>query len=154
TGVSDGPDFSKCASYISKSIKLKNADGVVQTVSFSVLQPPMFTGPAANTSLPFTPSVSSSQTITATGNPTPAICYSSSNPLLTADFSANGAPLTATNCTTNGSFQLQFNGNPSAIERSYNLTVAASNGIGANASRTFTIDVSPHLMITSPSALS
>ena len=46
TGVSTGPDFSKCKSYLSNSIALKAPGGVLELVSLSVSQPsrpPVFT---------------------------------------------------------------------------------------------------------------
>lgn len=151
TGVSDGPDFSGCSSYVSTSIPLQDPTGALETVSLSVLTPPVFTNPAP---LPFTPSVSSTQTIIASGNPTPTICYSSSTPALPADFSVNGSALTTSTCTTNGSFTLAFNGNSASPDQTYQLTLAASNGDTANpVLQTFQVDVSQHLMITSPAEL-
>ena len=107
TGVSAGPDFSQCKSYYSKSIELKAPGGVLEVVSLSVeqpLRPPVFT---SEPTLPFTPGVPSSQTITVSGNPAPQICFSSGNPPLPADFSLNGGM-----CGQNGRFQLAFDGNP------------------------------------------
>jgi len=127
TGVSPGPDFSGCISYVSTSIPLKAPDGVLERVSLSVLplpQPPVFTSAPT---LPFTPGVPSSVTITASGTPSPTICATSINPPFPGDFSLNGGV-----CQKNGTFQLEFDGNPGTAERIYQLTVAASNGTTAN----------------------
>jgi hypothetical protein len=146
TGVTIGSDFSQCKSYVSTSIPLQDPNGVLETVSLSVLAPPVFTSPLT---LPFTPSVASTLTITASGNPTPQICYDSSSPILPSpDFSFNGGT-----CGT-GTFQLQFNGNAASPDQTYQLTLAASNGTTTNpVKQTFQIEVSPHLMITSPAVL-
>jgi Putative Ig domain len=96
--------------------------------------------------LPFTPGVPSIQTITVSGYPAPQICVSSGNPPLPADFSLNGGM-----CGQNGRFELAFNGNPGSTQRTYKLTLAASNGTTANpVLQTFTVDVSEKLAITSP----
>ena len=154
TGVSPGPNFSNCASYVSKSIPLQDPNGVLETVSLSVLTPPVFGSPLPNITLPFAPGVPSTQTFMASGNPTPQICYYSSTPALPADFTANGSSLTTTNCTTNGTFSLQFNGNSSSSLQNYQLTLAASNADTPNAVlQTFDIDVGTTLAITSPSVI-
>jgi hypothetical protein len=150
TGVSPGPNFSTCSSYLSNSIALKDQGGNLQTVSLSVLAPPVFGGP---TTLPFTPKAASSQLITATGNPTPQICFASSTPPLPSDFTLNGAPLN-TNACAQGSFKLSFNGNQASPTQNYLLTLAASNGTSTQpVTGQFTLDVSPHLGIISPSTL-
>ena len=150
TGVSTGPDFSKCISYLSTSIPLKAPGGVLERVSLSVSKPsmpPVFTG---EPTLPFTPGMPSSQTITASGNPAPQICFSSSNPPLPADFSLKEGV-----CGQNGRLQLTFDGNPGSPEQVYQLTLAATNGTTAQpVLKTFAIDVSHHVEITSPPVLS
>jgi hypothetical protein len=150
TGVSPGPDFSRCSDYLSASIPLKDPNGLAETVFLSVLAPPVFTGSAT---LPFTPGVASSQLIATTGNPTPQICFSKSIPPLPSDFTLNGVPLSASACAQ-GSFKLSFNGNAASPAQNYQLTLAASNGSATNpALGQFTLDVSPHLGITSPATL-
>jgi hypothetical protein len=146
TGVSPGTNFSNCSSYVSTSIPLQDPNGVLETVSFSVLSPPTF---GAVTTLPFTPGVPSTQTITVSGNPTPQICVSSGSPSLPSpDFSLNGG-----NCGT-GTFQLAFNGDDSSPTQTYQLTLSATNGNTTSpVQQTFNIVVSPQLMITSPAQL-
>jgi hypothetical protein len=146
TGVSGGTNFSNCSSYVSTSIPLQDPNGVLETVSFSVLSPPTF---GAVTTLPFTPGVASTQTITVSGNPTPQICVSSSSPSLPSpDFSLNGG-----NCGT-GTFQLAFNGDASSPTQTYQLTLSATNGNTTSpVQQTFNIVVAPQLMITSPAQL-
>ncbi len=149
TGVSAGPDFSKCISYLSTSIQLKAPGGVLERVSLSVSKPSVAPSFTSEPTLPFTPGVPSSQTITASGNPAPQICFASSNPPLPPDFSLNGGV-----CGQNGRFQLSFNGNPGSPEQIYQLTVAAANGTTAEpVLKTFALDVSQHVAITSPSKL-
>ncbi len=147
TGVSTGPDFSKCKSYYSTTIALKAADGVLERVSMSVLPPttpPVFT---SATTVPFTPGVPSRQTITASGTPSPQICVFSSDPPLPPEFSLGGV------CGNKG-LQLAFNGNPDSPQQNYELTLSAANGTtDGPVLQTFIIDVSRHLGITSPGAL-
>jgi hypothetical protein len=140
TGVSPGSDFSACSSYASTSIPLTDSNRNRVRVSLSVWAPPVFTSP---TTLPFAPAVSSSQTITATGNPAPTICYSSGN--LPAGFTLNGG-----NCGQ-GSFQLTYtsSGAPQGL---YNLTLIAS-GYGAPVTQTFTVALTDQLSITSAAAI-
>jgi hypothetical protein len=150
TGVSPGSDFSNCKSYLSESIQLRDPNGVLETVSFSVLAPPVFSGP---TTLPFTPKVASGQVITVSGNPTPRICFAGSTPPLPSDFTLNGAPLN-TNACAEGSFKLTFNGNAASPQQTYLLTLVAANGSSTQpVSGGFFLDVSPHLGIISPSHL-
>lgn len=150
TGVSTGPDFSKCKSYYSTSIPVKAPDGVLERVSLSVLPPtapPVFT---SEPTLPFTPGVRSVQTITASGQPTPRICLSSIVPPTPPEISLNNR----LDCSNNGSFSVGFNGEFNTREQIYQLTLAASNGTtDTPVFKTFNIDVSQHLGITSPSVL-
>ena len=143
TGVTPAPasgNFSACSSYASKSIPLKDANGNLVSVSIEApLAPPLFTSPTTN--LFFTPGLSSTQTITASGNPAPNICSSSSN--LPAGFSPNGG------VCGSGSFQLAFNGDPSAPAQTYLLTLQSSNGVGTSATQTYNVYVSPQLAIAS-----
>src|SRR5262249_8372408 len=136
TGVTPGSDFSNCLSYVSTTIPLTDSNGNHVRVSLSELAPPVFTGPST---VPFAPGVSSSQTITATGNPTPTICFSSGN--LPAGFTLNGG-----SCGQ-GSFQLTFDGS-AAPQGFYNLTLTAT-GYGTPVTKTFTIAVTQQLSITS-----
>jgi hypothetical protein len=150
TGVSTGPDFSKCKSYYSTTIPLKAPGGVLERVSLSVLPPtapPVFT---SEPTLPFTPGVRSIQTITASGQPTPKICLFSIEPPVPPEISLNNR----LDCSNNGSFVVGFNGEFNTREQTYQLTLAASNGItDTPVLQTFAIDVSQHLGITSPSVL-
>ena len=149
TGLSPGPNFSSCKSYISNSIQLMAPGNVLEKVSFSVLPPstpPVFANVGA---LPFTPGIASSQTITVSGSPAPTVCLSTVTPALPADFFLPAGP-----CQT-GKFQLSFNGNPSSPQQTYQLVLFASNGTTPNpVLQTFTIDVNQHLMITSPPSVS
>jgi len=148
TGVSAGPDFSKCVSFVSNSLQLKAPGGVLERVSLSVSKPSMVPVFTSEPTLPFTPGILSSQTITASGNPAPRICYAGSKPGLPPEFSFKGA------CQENGQFQLLFNGNPISAEQIYQLTMSASNGTTAQpVFKTFALDVSQHVAITSPSRL-
>ena len=154
TGVSPGSDFSGCGTYVSTSIPLLNfragtnfpdfTAALPFRVSLSVLAPPAFTSPST---LPFTPGVPSTQTITATGNPTPWICPWDGS--LPPDFSLNDGREPC----AEGSFQLRFNGNVASPTRTYQLTLGAFNETGATVKKTFTIDVRTHLSITSPSVV-
>ena len=143
TGITPGSDFTNCASYGSSSIELVDGTGNNVTVSLSALTPPHFT---SSSTLKFAPGISSTQTITALGNPTPTVCVTTSN--LPADFTVNGG-----NTCGTGSFQVAFNGNLSAPVGVYNLELTAS-GAGAPATRTFSINVATQLAIVSPDTLS
>ena len=150
TGLTPQLEFGNCSSYLSNTIHLKDPNGVLEKVSLSVLAPPAFKGP---TTLSFTPSVASSQVITATGNPAAQICFFKSVPPLPADFTLNGVPLTGSACAQS-SFKLSFNGNKASPTQNYQLTLSASNGSSPNpVPGQFTLDVSPHLGITSPATL-
>ena len=143
TGVSSGSNFSNCSSYVSGSITLADGSGNPVSVSMTAMSAPAFN--SASTTLPFTPTVPSTQTITVSGNPAPTVC--SSNSTLPANFSLNGG-----NCGQ-GAFQLTFDGSATAPEGSYGLTLTATNGTGTTATQSFIIDVSQHLLITSPNTM-
>ncbi len=143
TGVTPlGTDLTKCSTYTSDHITLKDASGNVVTAKLDVLTPP---GVSGSTILAFGPGIPSTQTITVTGNPAPAICLSSGS--LPADFSLNGGT-----CGT-GTFQIQFNGNLSAETHTYRLELSASDSKGI-ISIPVIVDVSPQLAIISPPSLS
>ena len=137
-----GSDVSNCRSYTSKSIPLTDGNGNHVRVALSPFNAPLFTGAA---SLPFTPTVASTQTVVATGNPAPAICVASTN--LPADIVLNGGA-----CGV-GTFNLVFNGAAGVARGQFALTLTADNGIGSPVSKTFTIDVDEHVTITSPTIL-
>jgi hypothetical protein len=150
TGVSPGTNFSTCSSYVSASIPLRDPNGVLETVSLSVLAPPVFTGPGT---LSFTPRVVSSEVVATTGNPTPRICFFNSVPPLPSDFTLNGVSLSTSACAQ-GSFKLNFNGNKASPQQNYQLTLVASNGSSTTpVLGQFALDVSPHLGITTPASL-
>ena len=142
TGVSPGSSFSNCASYASHSIPLTTDAGAHVSVSLVNWATPAFT---SSTSLSFGPSIPSTQTITASGNPAPSICVSSSN--LPANFSAKTG-----DCQNGGSFQLVFDGSPSAPNGLYSLGLTAHNPVGTTV-QTFAINVSPQLGIISPNSM-
>jgi hypothetical protein len=148
-GLSAGPNFSQCKSFISNSIQLMAPGGVLETVALSVSPPstpPVFANVGA---IPFTPGIASNQTVTASGSPAARVCFSSVTPALPPDFT-----LPAGDCKI-GNFQMAFNGNPNSPQQAYQLVLSASNGTTPGpVLQTFTIDVSQHLMITSPSLLS
>src|SRR5262249_15964355 len=120
TEVSTGPDFSRCISYVSTSIPLKAPGGVLERVSLPVSKPTVPAVFDSEHTLPFTASIPSSQTITASGNPAPQICFTGSKPGLPPDFSFNGV-------CQHGRFQLVFNGQPLSPEQTYQVTMSASN---------------------------
>ena len=137
-----GTDVSNCRSYVSKSIPLTDGGGNHVRVALSPFNAPLFTGSA---SLPFTPSVVSTQTVVATGNPAPSICVASTN--LPAEIVLNGGA-----CGV-GTFNLVFNGAAGVARGRFSLTLTADNGVGSPVSKTFTIDVDEHVTITSPNRL-
>ncbi|MBL8213862.1 MAG: hypothetical protein JNK87_24300 [Bryobacterales bacterium] len=67
TGVSPGPDFSKCSTYVSDSINLLdgNGNGLQSTVTLVPYEAPRFTGP---TVLSFSPGLAASHQIVAEGS--------------------------------------------------------------------------------------
>lgn len=139
TGVSPGSDFSICSSYVSTSIPLTDPRGIFVRVSLSAWAAPEFTNPHT---LSFLPGVSSSQTISVTGNPSPAICYTSGN--LPAGFTLNGGTC------GQGQFRITYDG--SAVTQGfYDLTLTAT-GYGTPVTKTFTIAVTQQLSITSPAS--
>jgi len=139
TLVTPSPDPTKCSSYVSKSIPLEDGNGDNVNVSFSVLAPPVFT--SAST-FAFGPSIPSSATITATGNPVPSI-YVVSSSLPAANF---------TGVFGNGSFQLTFNGASDATQGNFPLVLQASNSAGS-VQQSFNVNVSPQLAIISPASM-
>jgi hypothetical protein len=139
TGVSTGTDFTNCASYVSNTIPLTDGNGNHVTVGLSVLSSPVFTSPAT---LTFSPGTPSTQTITAVGNPTPAICLTSGTRINNFIFN-NDQP-----CAS-GSFPIVFNGSLFTETQTYNLAFVASNNVGATATQV-AINVTPQLNIISP----
>ena len=142
TGVTPaGTDLTKCATYVTDNIMLKDVDGNLETAKLSVLTPPVVSG---STLLAFGPGIPSTQSISMIGNPAPTVCLSSGS--LPADFSLNGG-----SCGT-GSFRIQFNGDRNAATQTYGLTLSASNSAG-KISIPVTVNVSPQVAIISPSVL-
>jgi hypothetical protein len=139
TGVSPGTDFSNCSVYVSNTIPLTDGSGNRVSVSLSTFSAPAFTGAA---SFAFAPGVASTQTITATGNPNPTICLTSSGlpPQFTVP-SCSPSPLTIT-----------FNGNSNTPVGNYNLTFNASNAAGST-SGNFVARVGTDVKIISPAIL-
>jgi hypothetical protein len=137
-----GTDVSNCRSYASKGIPLTDGNGSHVRAALSPFNAPLFTGSA---SLPFTPTVASTQAVVATGNPAPVICVSSTN--LPAEIVLNGG-----SCGV-GTFNLAFDGAAGVARGRFALTLTADNGIGAPVSKTFTVDVDEHVSITSPDTL-
>lgn len=72
TGVSPGSDFSQCFSYVSTSLRMKNATGNPATATFSVLEAPSF---VVTEALSFSPGTPSIRVIKAVGKPTPTVCW-------------------------------------------------------------------------------
>jgi hypothetical protein len=144
TGVSPGPNFSNCLSYVSTSIPVTDSSGNHVTVSFAPQGLPVFTTPS---NLSFVPNIASTQTIIASGKPTPQICLDSSN--LPTDISLNGGV-----CSSDGTLQLAFSGDraQNAPVATYSLTLSASNSAGTT-TQTFTVTVSPQLAIISPNSM-
>jgi len=141
TGVTPGTDFSNCYTYVATSFPLTDSQGNHATVSLSLLAPPVFTSPQT---LSFTPGVSSVRTITASGNPTPSICYSSGN--LPTGFSFNGG-----NCGV-GTFQIAYDGS-NVAQGNYNVALTAS-GSGTPVTQPIAVDVATQLQITLPQSIS
>ena len=137
TGVTPNPNPATCSSYVSSTIPLKDGNGNLQQVSLSVLTVPVFTGP---TTFSFAPDILSTQTITAVGNPTPNISFTSGN--LPSDFKMTGG---------SGTFQLQFDGNPFA-QGNFTLVLTASSSSGS-VQQTFSINVTETLAIVSPNSI-
>ena len=140
TGLTPTPVPPSCWTYAANSITLKLGDGSIGTVILSPYTLPGFNSP---TTLSFAPGISSTQTITAVGNPTPTICYASGT--LPGNFKLNGG-----SCGT-GSFQIAFDGGLSAPTGQYSLTLTAD---GAQpVSQTFSINVATQLAIISSNTI-
>jgi hypothetical protein len=138
TGVSNGTDFSTCSSYASQTIQLVDRNATKMTVSLSSFTAPVFTGSSA---ISFAPGLASTQTITASGNPTPTICLTSG--ALPAGFTVpacSASPLT-----------ISFNG--VAVPGTYNLGFSATNAVGT-ATRNVTVRVGIDVKIITPAILS
>lgn len=141
TGVTPGTDFSNCYTYVATSFPLTDSQGNHATVSLSLLAPPVFTSPKT---LSFAPGVSSVRTVTASGNPTPSICYSSGN--LPTGFTFNGG-----SCGE-GTFTIAYDGS-NVAQGSYNVALTAS-GSGTPVTQPISVDVATQLQITSPQSIS
>ena len=139
TKVSAAVDVNGCMNYTSASIVLRDGNGGVQTVSVLPLGAPAFTTPAT---LGFSPGISASKTIAATGNPLPTVCLTS------ASLASLPAGFTGGSCGP-GSVQLNFNGS-STPNATFSVQAQASNGIGSPVLQTFNVNVSTQLAIVSP----
>lgn len=131
------PPYTNCQSYTSPSVQMTAGDGSLITMSLSPLVAPVFTTTAA---LSFLPGIPGTQTIVATGNPTPSICVTSTT--LPSGFILNGG-----GCGS-GSFQLTSDG--TAGQGSYSITLSATSTGAGTVSRSFTVAVTPNLTISSP----
>ena len=144
--VSVVADVNKCLSYSSSSIKLKDGNGVTQNVTIAPLGAPVFTAPAT---LGFSPGVSASKTISATGAPIPTVCFTS------AALSALPSGFSATTQCGSGSVQLNFNGNSNLpVPGTFVMALTATNGVGLVVTQTVTGNINTQLAIISPAGFS
>jgi hypothetical protein len=142
TGLSTSSNVSACSSYVSSSIPLLDGSGNKVTVSISPYQAPAFTGSSV---LTFSPGLPSTQTITATGNPTPSICLSAGSLPSPADFNAQ-------HCS-NAPWTISFNGAKGITAGDYALTFSATNSAGS-ATESVSAHVGTDVKIISPATLS
>jgi hypothetical protein len=140
TGLTPTPVPPSCWTYVANSVTLKLGDGSIGTV---ILSPYTLPGFNSSTTLSFAPGIPSAQTITAVGNPTPSICYSSGT--LPSNFQLNGG-----SCGS-GSFQIVFDGGLSAPTGTYSLTLTADGG--QKISQIFSINVATQLAIISSNTI-
>ena len=120
----------------SLSIKAHNGIGTdaTQTFTLTVDQAPAIT---SGTSATFTVGAAGTFAVTATGFPTPSLTE------------AGGLPSGVT-FTDNGNGTATLGGTPAAgTAGTYTLTLKASNGVGSNATQTFTLTVGQSAAITS-----
>jgi hypothetical protein len=154
----------RCWSYVDRQIPVVMGDGGNGVALLTNAISATFT---SSPTLAFGPGIRETQTITIVGNPTPAVCITSSD--LPANFTINGSPSYAfmgtNDCSHFSGFtglgtvkvQLAFDGAQNAPNGVYSLTLKAVNNLGgANIhafSQTFTVKVSPELAIISPNSM-
>lgn len=140
TGVTPGSDFSKCSSYVSASIPIKDGGGNNIIVRLTPIPAaPVFT--SAST-FGFTTGQAGTATITTRGYPAAAISLS------------NGSVLPAgfTFASGNGSATLSYSPGAGAVGQTGTVTFTASNALGS-AQQTVTITVATPVTITSSRSL-
>ncbi len=141
TGISFPPsgNFETCSSYVSVFIPLTSS-GPNYTLGLTQLAQPHFNLPTG--SLQFSDGTPSTQTIMATGNPTPTICLISGPTL--SDFTVKSG-------CGGSNFQVAFDGRLNAPPGTYTMQLQVSNSL-----RTFTqtipLTISDNLNIVSPSS--
>jgi len=138
TGISfpAGGNFETCSTYVSVFIPLTSS-GSNYTLGLTQLAQPHFNLPTG--SLQFSDGTPSTQTIMATGNPTPTICLISGPGL--SDFTVNSG------CGGNN-FQVAFDGLVNAPPGTYNLTLQVSNSLNTF-NQTIPLTISDNLNIVS-----
>ena len=172
TSVSNNNNGS-CWSYVASELPMVDGKGLGLLVSLTNLLKPAFTSPTA---MAFRSGVPSTQTITVIGDPIPMVCLDLVGTTLPdflqvgSHFKISGSPYGAWALTDTGGcgpsgltgfgtvqVQLTFDGALDAPNGTYNLKLAAGNGIGGDINRdyyqTFTINVTQQLSIISPDTM-
>jgi hypothetical protein len=132
--VSIASDFTKCLSYVTKSLEMKDQNGNPITVAFTKVGPPVFDDPGP---LSFGIGVPATKFITASANPPARICV----------LAGSNANFSLPTCA-NGPYPVGFNGATNAPAGTFNVTLIANNEFGI-ATRTFPITVETQLAIVS-----
>lgn len=128
------PDLSKCVSFVSTALEMKNPDGSPISVALSNVGQPSFVDPGP---LSFGIGVPATKPINAFANPPAQICLVS-----------GGDPNFTLPACANGSYPVRFNGSTTANTGSFNITLRATNEYGS-VTQTFRIAVDRQLAIIS-----
>ncbi|MBL8175991.1 MAG: hypothetical protein JNK48_15040 [Bryobacterales bacterium] len=127
-------DLSKCISFVSTTLQLKDENGNPITAALSEFGPPIFADPGP---LSFGLGVPSTKLITTINNPPANICWSTGL--------APGFTIPTTLCAS-PSFPLTYNGPLTASPVTFNMQLTATNTYGTT-TRTFPVSVDNRLAI-------
>lgn len=128
------PDLTKCVSFVSTALEMKDPDGYPISVALSSVGEPSFVDPGP---LSFGIGVTATKNITAFANPPAQICL----------VSGADANFTLPACA-NGSYPVRFNGSTTANTGFFDITLRATNEYGSK-TQTFRINVDRQLAIIS-----
>ena len=138
TGVSTATDVSKCTSYVSNSISLKDGTRHQVTVTLVPNVPPRFTG---STVLSFSSGLPVSYPIVFEGTPAPTICATAVTTPAAIKFPACGT-----------SFTITYDGSPLSVIGTFPVRLTATNSV-RTVIQDFAINIGTDVKFVTPASL-
>jgi len=133
------PQTRNCASFVADSMKMYEESGSPMRVSLTRFGRPQFLDPGP---LSFGIGVPATRQIATTFDPPAEICWESGS-------IPSMQPPAGSQCSSNGTYPLTYNGALNAPPASFTLRLRATNSLGST-TQSFTVDLSNTLAIVSP----